>query len=196
LTSIPHHTHPLFSAVCAADGKCEVQINSLTVNNPIALFLASVLYLSDSINAMNMALFHFTPILRTIFVFLLAVVVTKISALTTSPLPLSSLSCLGRHSIHANHPQIQHDSPINVYGIIGNRGLLRRSYPLYADTYVNTAVQASVGDNDDHDKTEIDTGDDDDENVLPSDPASTTPEFLAGLWQLIAQGNNMVRGVS
>jgi hypothetical protein len=30
----------------------------------------------------------------------------------------------------------------------------------------------------------------------PSDPARTTPQFLTGLWQLIARGNTMVRGVS
>lgn len=166
----------------------------------IELFLASALYL---INAMNMTLFHFTRILPTLFAILLAFVITEISALTISTLPLSSVSCLGRYSVHANHPQIQCGGPINSYGIIGNKGFLRRSYPLYADTYVNTAVQASVGDDDDDDDdknimktTEIDTDDEDDETVLPSDPASTTPEFLAGLWQLIAQGNNMVRGVS
>jgi hypothetical protein len=34
------------------------------------------------------------------------------------------------------------------------------------------------------------------EDLFPSDPAKTTPEFLAGLWNLIAKGNTMVRGVS
>ena len=34
------------------------------------------------------------------------------------------------------------------------------------------------------------------EAEIPTDPAKTTPEFLAGLWRLIAQGNDMVRGVS
>jgi hypothetical protein len=36
----------------------------------------------------------------------------------------------------------------------------------------------------------------DDGDFHPSDAAVTTPEFLAGLWQLISRGNNMVRGVS
>ena len=35
-----------------------------------------------------------------------------------------------------------------------------------------------------------------DNDLHPSDDASTTPQFLAGLWQLIARGNHMVRGVS
>jgi hypothetical protein len=38
--------------------------------------------------------------------------------------------------------------------------------------------------------------DDGDDDLIPSDPARTTPEFLASLWQLIARGNQMVRGVS
>lgn len=37
---------------------------------------------------------------------------------------------------------------------------------------------------------------DEDGDLHPSDDAKTTPEFLAGLWQLIAKGNHMVRGVS
>ena len=36
----------------------------------------------------------------------------------------------------------------------------------------------------------------DDVDFHPSDDAKTTPEFLAGLWQLIARGNHMIRGVS
>lgn len=31
---------------------------------------------------------------------------------------------------------------------------------------------------------------------IPVDHAKTTPQFLAGLWKLIAKGNHMVRGVS
>lgn len=38
--------------------------------------------------------------------------------------------------------------------------------------------------------------DDNDDDLHPSDPATTTPQFLSGLWQLIAQGNNLVRGES
>lgn len=38
--------------------------------------------------------------------------------------------------------------------------------------------------------------DDDDEEFHPSDPARTTTQFLSGLWQLIARGNNLVRGES
>jgi len=34
------------------------------------------------------------------------------------------------------------------------------------------------------------------EVAIPTDPAKTTPEFLAGLWRLIAKGNHMVRGES
>ena len=37
---------------------------------------------------------------------------------------------------------------------------------------------------------------DQDGDLFASDPASTTPEFLSGLWHLIAKGNHMVRGVS
>lgn len=64
----------------------------------------------------------------------------------------------------------------------------RTKWPLFADSSggVSTAVQAA-GDGDDEFE--------DDEAILPSDPASTTTEFLAGLWQLIAQGNSLVRGV-
>lgn len=36
----------------------------------------------------------------------------------------------------------------------------------------------------------------DESKTFSSDPARTTPEFLAGLWRLIAKGNTMVRGVS
>jgi len=36
----------------------------------------------------------------------------------------------------------------------------------------------------------------DESKTLSSDPARTTPEFLAGLWRLIAKGNTMVRGES
>jgi hypothetical protein len=41
-----------------------------------------------------------------------------------------------------------------------------------------------------------DDSDDDDDDLIPSNPARTTSEFLASLWQLIARGNQMVRGVS
>ena len=37
---------------------------------------------------------------------------------------------------------------------------------------------------------------DDEEPTIPTDPAKTTPQFLAGLWKLIAKGNHLVRGVS
>jgi len=43
---------------------------------------------------------------------------------------------------------------------------------------------ASAADNADKTKT------------IPSDPAKTTPEFLTGLWKLIAKGNHMVKGES
>ena len=39
------------------------------------------------------------------------------------------------------------------------------------------------------------TASEDDEEFHPSDQAETTIQFLAGLWQLIAQGNSLVRGV-
>ena len=42
---------------------------------------------------------------------------------------------------------------------------------------------ASAADNADKTKT------------IPSDPAKTTPQFLTGLWKLIARGNHMVKGV-
>mmetsp|Transcript_23095 Transcript_23095/g.54588 ORF Transcript_23095/g.54588 Transcript_23095/m.54588 type:complete len:535 (-) Transcript_23095:129-1733(-) len=32
------------------------------------------------------------------------------------------------------------------------------------------------------------------DDAFPTDPAKTTPEFLAGLWKLIAKGNDMVKG--
>jgi hypothetical protein len=38
--------------------------------------------------------------------------------------------------------------------------------------------------------------DDDDGEFHSSDPARTTIQFLSGLWQLIARGNTLVRGVS
>ena len=41
----------------------------------------------------------------------------------------------------------------------------------------------------------VDTADKQDD-AFPTDPAKTTPEFLAGLWKLIAKGNHMVKGVS
>ena len=34
------------------------------------------------------------------------------------------------------------------------------------------------------------------DDAFETDPAKTTPEFLAGLWRLIAKGNDMVKGVS
>jgi hypothetical protein len=132
---------------------------------------------------------------------------TKISALTTTRTTLSppkaassSSSCLGRHSVHAYHPQIKSRVRINAYGINGIQGLLWRSHPLYAVAHVNMAVQTNGGD-DDTDTNTLETtdsksDDDNDETMLSSHPASKTTEFLAGLWQLIAQGNNMVRGVS
>jgi hypothetical protein len=41
--------------------------------------------------------------------------------------------------------------------------------------------------------TQADSGDD---AWYQEDPAQTTPEFLSALWQLIALGNQMVKGVS
>jgi len=41
--------------------------------------------------------------------------------------------------------------------------------------------------------SEVKTADKKD-NSLPTDPAKTTPEFLAGLWKLIAKGNTMIKG--
>ena len=38
--------------------------------------------------------------------------------------------------------------------------------------------------------------DNDDEEWHQVDSASTTPQFLSGLWQLIARGNSMIKGVS
>lgn len=35
---------------------------------------------------------------------------------------------------------------------------------------------------------------DDEEDAIQSDPAKTTPQFLAGLWRLIAKGNHMFKG--
>lgn len=35
-----------------------------------------------------------------------------------------------------------------------------------------------------------------DEDLDIIDSAETTPQFLSGLWQLIARGNSMVKGVS
>ena len=36
----------------------------------------------------------------------------------------------------------------------------------------------------------------DEEDWHPEDPARTTPQFLCALWQMIARGSNMVKGVS
>jgi hypothetical protein len=47
------------------------------------------------------------------------------------------------------------------------------------------------------DESDATSGDDsDDEEFHKMDPAETTTQFLSGLWQLIAQGNQMTRGVS
>lgn len=35
-----------------------------------------------------------------------------------------------------------------------------------------------------------------DGDIEPVDQANTTAQFLSGLWQLIARGNTMVKGVS
>jgi hypothetical protein len=35
-----------------------------------------------------------------------------------------------------------------------------------------------------------------DEELYQEDPAQTTPQFFSALWQLIALGNQMVKGVS
>ena len=49
-----------------------------------------------------------------------------------------------------------------------------------------------------HDAAAGDEGNDtdDEEEFHTVDPAETTIQFLSGLWQLIAQGNQMTRGVS
>ena len=59
---------------------------------------------------------------------------------------------------------------------------------LYADVKTGAAAPAA-------DAIE-NKNEDDDETEIPIDQARTTTEFLAGLWKLIAQGNDMVRGVS
>jgi len=56
---------------------------------------------------------------------------------------------------------------------------------LYADVKTDAAAAAAAENKNEDDETEI-----------PSDQARTTTEFLAGLWKLIAKGNDMVRGVS
>lgn len=58
-----------------------------------------------------------------------------------------------------------------------------RSGPLYSEAVPSDAVA---------DDSQADNGDD----LFPSDPAKTTPQFLSALWHLIAKGNTMVRGVS
>ncbi|KAG7347346.1 DUF1415 domain containing protein [Nitzschia inconspicua] len=66
------------------------------------------------------------------------------------------------------------------------------TWPLFADISggASTAIQAGSGeDNEQGQEME-------DESMMPSDPASTRSQFLAGLWQLIAQGNSLVRGES
>ncbi len=63
--------------------------------------------------------------------------------------------------------------------------------PLYADLSTGSSATLQPGSRDDDDSHH-----DDDTEMIPSDPARTTPEFLAALWQLIARGNQMVRGVS
>ena len=58
------------------------------------------------------------------------------------------------------------------------------SFPLYSEQTSTESIDSSSANNSD------------DEDLHPSDAAATTPEFLAALWQLIAKGNHMVRGVS
>ena len=46
------------------------------------------------------------------------------------------------------------------------------------------------------DKTSASVTEEEEDEFHQSNPAGTTPQFLSGLWQLIAQGNTLVRGVS
>jgi hypothetical protein len=63
--------------------------------------------------------------------------------------------------------------------------IMDRRTRLYADVKTDAAADAAAENKNEDDETEI-----------PSDQARTTTEFLAGLWRLIAKGNDMVRGVS
>jgi hypothetical protein len=58
-------------------------------------------------------------------------------------------------------------------------------------TSLNSLTEAGTGESD------AAAGDDsDDEEFHSIDRAQSTTQFLSGLWQLIAQGNQMTRGVS
>jgi predicted Zn-dependent protease len=60
-------------------------------------------------------------------------------------------------------------------------------------------VHLYAGQNDDSTAaTTLRASDDDDIEMMmiPSSSATTTTQFLRDLWQLIAQGNSLVRGVS
>jgi hypothetical protein len=67
----------------------------------------------------------------------------------------------------------------------------RTQTPLYADVKTGAADTAA-----DTAAAENKNEEDETETEIPIDQARTTTEFLAGLWKLIAKGNDMVRGVS
>jgi len=65
------------------------------------------------------------------------------------------------------------------------------SSKLFADQSGNTAtVKQEAGEDDNDDAS---AAAENEEELIPSDPAKTTTQFLAGLWKLIAQGNDLVR---
>lgn len=57
--------------------------------------------------------------------------------------------------------------------------------PLFSATEAGTGESGAAADDDD-----------DDDEFHAVDAAQSTTQFLSGLWQLIAQGNHMTRGVS
>ena len=65
----------------------------------------------------------------------------------------------------------------------------------YTDTFIHSRSSVSMRLQSQEQQSSFDgtSAADDDEEFHPSDPARTTPQFLSGLWQLIARGNNLVR---
>jgi hypothetical protein len=85
-----------------------------------------------------------------------------------------------------NHKRISNSELTNPFA--------HSRYTLYADQ--SGGVATAINEEADEDNNNSGGNDDEEDELTPSDPAKTTTQFLAGIWQLIAQGNHMVRGVS
>ena len=121
--------------------------------------------------------------------FLLRLIATVLTApVTVSALlaPHSNYRHLGYHRGGWSGPR--RTQRISSHVILSARSSTARDAT--ATTGRNSSNNGNVDKSNEDAKTTATTA------VPESHPAKTTPQFLAGLWRLIAEGNHMVRGVS